>query len=694
MLGKQPGECSHKRVHRKKKASTERTAKLKKDREKVGLLLHGTGGLGKSCLAGKFCDRFKNHTLIVVHGELKDSVFREALKDGFYRYRGTDDEGLKVLDLKEEMPDKIRRLCSSVFQQKPYLILLDDFEKNLEGIKEGNPAVCADAVPILEALLRFLPYSGKKTQLIITSRYTFPLTFGGKNLVGERLESISLTGFIGADEKKKVSELVNIVGYSDPDIRKQLIEAGRGNPRLMEYLDTLVKEVKTLDIHSLLSRVKGRQDEFVQELLLNEIFKAQTDDFKTFLRCCSVYRLPVLKEGIRLLFSGINGWESNVETAVRLSLIEKDSTQKDNKYLVTPLLREDLFKDLGEDEKMKYHQAAMSYYHNVISRTYEPIASAELINHAISGGLPEVAVEEGGRFLPYLRESLAYREGLEWGEYILSNISELKRDSKSSKFMFELGWLHDDMGGAEQAIDYYEQALSIGKEVYGERHPNVAIYLNNIGLAWYALGDSKKAIEFYEQALSIGKEVYGERHPNVAIRLSNIGSAWDTLGDSKKAIEFYEQALSIDKEVYGERHPNVAIRLSNIGSAWDTLGDSKKAIEFYEQALSIDKEVYGERHPNVAIRLSNIGSAWNALGDSKKAIEFYEQALSIDKEVYGERHPDVAKRLSNIGSAWYALGDFQRAKECFKHAYDMFREFYGDEHPHTRATKKWLDVIL
>ncbi len=73
---------------------------LKKDRGKVGLLLHGTGGLGKSCLAGKFCDRFKDHTPIVVHGELKESIFREALKDGFYRYKGTDDDGLKVLDIK------------------------------------------------------------------------------------------------------------------------------------------------------------------------------------------------------------------------------------------------------------------------------------------------------------------------------------------------------------------------------------------------------------------------------------------------------------------------------------------------------------------------------------------------------------------------------------------------------------------
>ena len=335
--------------------------------------------------------------------------------------------------------------------------------------------------------------------------------------------------------------------------------------------------------------------------------------------------------------------------------MEEDGTRRDYvRYWVTPLLREDVFGVLREEDKRECHQSAVSYYQEILStsRVYLPLLAIELIEHALKAGLDEIAIEESGdRLLPHLRASLAYKEALTQGEHIFSQISEPKRDAKRAKFLFELGWIHHDMGNARKAIEYYEQALSIGKEVYGDMHPAVATMLNNIG------------------------------------------GAWDNLGEHKKAIEYYEQALSIDKEVYGDRHPSVATDISNIGLAWYSLGEHKKAIAYYEQALSIIKEVYGEKHPDVATILNNIGSAWYSLGEHKKAIEYYEQALYINREVYGDRHPAVARDLNNIGTAWDALGDSGHAKEYFQQAYSIFREFYGDEHPHTKAVKKWLDGL-
>jgi tetratricopeptide (TPR) repeat protein len=654
---------------------------LRKEDNKVGLLLHGTGGLGKSCLAGKFCDRFKDHTLIIVPGELNAVTFHEALKDAFFR-ADKDILGLNILKEQEEMPDKIRGLCSSAFQKRNYLILLDDFEKNMPEREEGVLDLSPEAVPILEALLKYLPYSGKRTQLIITSRYTFSLTFDGIDLVSERLESMGLTSFRDADERKKVSELNNIATYPDPKIKHQLIETGRGNPRLMEALNALVGEVK--DVTSLLSAAKGKQDEFVQELVLRQLLESQPEVFQTFLRRSSVYRLPVLEDGIGFVSEGVTDWESAAENAVRFSLMEEDST-RNVRYWVSPLIREDIFAELQAEEQKQCHEVAASYYRDLLHDSadlYDPVSGAELIEHALKSGQEDIAIEEAGdRFLPYLRHSLAYREALTLGDKIISHIVEPKSDDKHSKFMYELGWIYADMGDDRQAIEYYEQALFIDRAVYGDRHPNVAARLNNIGEAWRVLGKPKKAIKYYEQALAIGKVVYGDRHPNVATSLNNIGAAWSALGEQKKALEYYEQALAIGKAVYGDRHPNVATGLNNIGEAWYAQGEQKKALEYYEQALAIGKAVYSDRHPNVAIFLNNIGLVWHALGEPKKAIGYYEQALGIAKEVYGDRHPDVARDLNNIGAAWHALGDLKKALGYYEQALAIGKAVYGDRHP-------------
>jgi tetratricopeptide (TPR) repeat protein len=77
-----------------------------------------------------------------------------------------------------------------------------------------------------------------------------------------------------------------------------------------------------------------------------------------------------------------------------------------------------------------------------------------------------------------------------------------------------LGNIQHRIGNARQAIGYHEQALSIDKEVFGDRHPNVAATLNNIGMAWYDLSDSRRAKEYFQQAYNIFREFYGDEHPH------------------------------------------------------------------------------------------------------------------------------------------------------------------------------------
>ena len=298
---------------------------LKENEQKVGLLLHGTGGLGKSCLAGKFCERFKDHILVIVKGELNAVTFLEALTYGLMR--AEDEKGLAILQANEEVPKKIMLLCSSSFRNSNYLILFDDFEENLERFKGGTPVVSDEAAPILGMLLHDLPLACKSTQLIITSRYTFPFVIDGRNLVEERLECIGLTSFQGADERKKIADLVHINKYPDEEVRKELIKAGRGNPRLMEALNTLLKIQKGIDVEALLLRVQDEQEELVQDLVLREILTSQPQDFQKVMQYSAVFRLPVLREGIQLVCKDVKDWQSFIDLGVQLSLMEEEKAE-------------------------------------------------------------------------------------------------------------------------------------------------------------------------------------------------------------------------------------------------------------------------------------------------------------------------------------------------------------------------------
>lgn len=141
-----------------------------------------------------------------------------------------------------------------------------------------------------------------------------------------------------------------------------------------------------------------------------------------------------------------------------------------------------------------------------------------------------------------------------------------------------------------QELAAIEDAIAQG--VDGDNNPDVAMRrLALLGAEQHLQGNAEQAITKFEQALTLTRGLYGDKDPEVATLLYDIGSSWYRLGEHEKAIEHYEQALSIDREC-GERCPAVARDLNNIGLVLDAIGEPEKAIEYYEQATAIGGAAY------------------------------------------------------------------------------------------------------
>ena len=192
------------------------TKVLRGKKDKYGLLIRGTAGVGKSCLAGKLIERFHEKSLVVFHGEVRAADIVSKLKRLFEK--NNIKSGTDILGSDREYEEKIKVLFHTTFKELPTVLYFDDFEKNL--IRHGDiHQIKPEALEVLKPLFYGFdlykssaldnPFKGL-TNLLITSRYPFVMEVDGSDLVAETLEDIPLMSFKGADLIKKENELPNI----------------------------------------------------------------------------------------------------------------------------------------------------------------------------------------------------------------------------------------------------------------------------------------------------------------------------------------------------------------------------------------------------------------------------------------------------------------------------------------------------
>ena len=657
--------------------------------DQYGLLIRGPAGVGKSCLAGRIFERQSLYDIIVLRGELDHSIIINKLIK-FFDKRG-DQQALAVLGADLSYEEKIKELYRTTFKENNLIIYFDDFEDNLRS--ENNTwYLKPEFINNFRPFLQYIDYAENQSKIAITSRYAFDLQADGANLSKKFLLDIPLMSFKGPDENKKIRELPHIAKSKNIALYKQF---GHGNPRLMEWLDTIAADEKKYDLDKLQKELEGQEEEYIRKYLADIIAGAESSDFMQFLHKSSVYRLPVEASAFETF-----GDKTLLGKGVDITLFEKEAAGQEKLYWVMPVIRRQMWEKLQKKEQKKAHKTALKWYDAYLEDNRSIPFHTEALFHALEINENDSAAKHVVPIGNELNRLLYYREQKGLLEGIISRvktqiIAQAKKNKKQSISLLlnQYASLLHDLGDAKKAVEYYEQALEIDLAVFGDKHPNVATCYNNLGSAYRALGDDQKAVEYFERALDIDLTVFGDKHQNVAIRYNNLGLAYKTLGDAKKAVEYFERALEIDLTVFGDKHPDVAIDYNNLGLAYQDLGEIKKAVEYFERALEIDLTVFGDKHPKVANRYNNLGATYQELGDAKKAVEYYERALYIDLTVFGDKHPNVATHYNNLGSAYHDLGETKKAVEYYERALDIVTKVYGTEHPYIATTYNNLGSV-
>ncbi|KJU82314.1 hypothetical protein MBAV_005491, partial [Candidatus Magnetobacterium bavaricum] len=504
--------------------------------DRFGLLVRGPAGIGKSCLVGKLVERFAHgqdkKELVVFHGVIREADVIVRLK-GLLDRLGSKD-GVKILKSEDEYEDKIKALFRNVFKNEiPTIIYFDDFEQNL--YRHGNEHYLkSEAIEIIRPFLEAVDWAEGSSNVVISSRYPFILELGGENLPATKLFDIALISFYGADLGKKTRELEAIAQSKHVEM---YLRYGGGNPRLLEWLDVIAKDEDKYDLADLEAKLRDKKADFIHAFLAEVIAATEGEDFHKFIQRAAVYREPVDATAF-----DSSGGEQFLDTGVDLTLIEREDVSRDEfVYWVTPVIRDAMWGKLTPDEMFEMHGRAYQWYDGWISKAATPDYKylEEAVRHALEVGIIRGACPHARALGDYFYRMVLYRQGLAIMETVAVRVSDAlvdeakaNKDVKVAEFLHGYAYSLNTLGDPKQAIAFYEKAIAIWLEVYGERHPSLATSYNNIGSAWMALGDPKQAIAFYEKAIAILLEVYGERHPYVATTYKNLAYVYSNSGDT------------------------------------------------------------------------------------------------------------------------------------------------------------------
>ncbi|CAF3077611.1 unnamed protein product [Rotaria sp. Silwood2] len=236
-----------------------------------------------------------------------------------------------------------------------------------------------------------------------------------------------------------------------------------------------------------------------------------------------------------------------------------------------------------------------------------------------------------------------------------------------------IGFIYSRTGRLSLAIKYFKMSLKIIRKIVPTNHPNIALSLNNIGMAYLENFDSSKADKYLQEAMMIVEECLPfEHHPDIARQYNNIGLLEYNRDNLDRALVFYEKALQIQLKCLSPIHRQTAALYNNMGHVYFEKLEYEMALRMFTKALQIEKQCSPLHYHKITHAHQNIGKTYRSLEDYKNALIHCTEALSICLKHLPSTHFYVAQAYRALGDVFYDLENYPIALENFQKALNIY----------------------
>ncbi|KAJ5662986.1 hypothetical protein N7507_003717 [Penicillium longicatenatum] len=272
--------------------------------------------------------------------------------------------------------------------------------------------------------------------------------------------------------------------------------------------------------------------------------------------------------------------------------------------------------------------------------------------------------------------------------------------------------LEEAIRASRQAIEDLEEAIRLSRQAAQatpEDHPDLAIYLNNLGNRLESRYERTGQIEDLEEAIRASRQAVQatpDDHTVLNMYLDNLGTHLACRYKRTGQIDDLEEAIWVSRQgvqATAEDHPDLPMYLDTLGHILGLRYERTGQIEDLEEAILVSRHAVENtpyNHPNLAGSLAGLGNKLGRryertgkIGDLREATRMSFQAVQITPN----DDPDIAIQLNPLGIMLLHLYKQAGQIEILEEAILMFRhavQATPDDHTNLATWLHNLGILL
>jgi len=250
----------------------------------------------------------------------------------------------------------------------------------------------------------------------------------------------------------------------------------------------------------------------------------------------------------------------------------------------------------------------------------------------------------------------------------INSIEELKSNLKIA-ILDKIGNVYtaSEWKYVKLALDYFSlNLLKNAKSIYKNISNTLELvtFYNYLGIAYYNLWKFKDALIYYNKAIKLIKNKYGNTHIKLCYLYNNLAVSYMNIGEYIKALRYFIKTKNFWKDIHKPQDKTEYINLyNNLGCIYYNTEQYHSAIIYFRKAIQ-----YKSKETFITL-YNNIASSYLKLQDYSKFIYYWELLNNSIKN----DNIKLSFMYNNLGLA-YANTDKNKAIEYCRNLIETFNK--------------------